>query len=158
MIDVLFQRGQKYRKVFESSLKTQKSEEPKKDISALQLSNDDATFSASSILFLKKRSSLKNSQITEFIDYFEKLWTAKYMHMYEGTAEGYLSTNNGIKATNAVIKRDHTLRERLIPVGEFLTQAGDIIFTWSQSRDPKSTNVKHFSTTLSISLPDWTKA
>lgn len=33
-IDVLFPRGQKHRKVFKSSLKTQKYEEPKKDISA----------------------------------------------------------------------------------------------------------------------------
>jgi len=39
-------------------------------------------------------------------------------HWFEGAAVVFPSANNGLEATNAVIKREHTLRERL-PVGNF---------------------------------------
>ena len=67
------------------------------------------------------------------------------------------STNNAIEATNAHIKRQHTLRERL-PVGQFLTLLFDILRDWSSRRNPKSTNYIPFTKTPPITLKLWTQA
>lgn len=57
-----------------------------------------------------------NVRVKECIDYFNSQWLKTNCNWYEGFAEGYPSTNNAIETTNAVIKAEHTLRERL-PVG-----------------------------------------
>lgn len=75
---------------------------------------------------------------------------------YEDAAVGLPSTNNGVEATNAVIKAEHTLRVRL-PIGEFLGCSSDMVRQWSQRRNPKSVNWTFFNETTIISLGPWTK-
>ena len=43
----------------------------------------------------------------------KKKWLTKEPSWYEGAATDCPSTNNGIEATKAVIRQEHTLRERL---------------------------------------------
>ena len=74
-------------------------------------------FDGASQLFLNKWKKEKKGQpaLREFIDYFESQWLrGRYTMWYEGAAIGFPSTNNGIGATNAVIKAEHTLRQRLL--------------------------------------------
>ena len=76
---------------------------------------------------------------------------------YEGSAPGLRSTDNAIESTNATIKRDHTLKERL-PESQFLTCAFKMIKAWSMARNPASINCIRFATTSPITLKDWTLA
>jgi len=41
----------------------------------------------------------------DFLEYFEKNWLLENSCWYEGTAPGLPATNNGVQATNAVIKK-----------------------------------------------------
>jgi hypothetical protein len=68
---------------------------------------------------------------------------------------GYPSTNNGLEATNAVIKQSHTMRERL-PVGQFFNNILELLITWSKDRDPESPNYKKFCEVTTTSLQQWT--
>ena len=77
--------------------------------------------------------------------------------MREPLAPGLPATNNGVEATNAVIKKQYTLKERL-PVGQFLHTVADILRNWSESRSPANINCKHFATVPTISLSEWTRA
>lgn len=129
----------------------------KPDIHALQTCNDETTFLKASELFLKKWEMTDEDGIKDFIDYFRSQWLHKNFNWYEGISVGYPSTNNGIEATNAIIKKQHTLRERL-PVGQFLNSVLSLLVTWSKERDPQSPNFKMFSDVPSISLQQWTLA
>lgn len=66
-------------------------------------------------------------------------------------------TNNGLEATNAWIKREHSLRKRL-PVGQFLCKLEDLLAKWSKNRDPTSPNYTEFCCRRTITLPHWTRA
>ena len=68
---------------------------------------------------------------------------------------GYPSTNNGLEVTNAVIKRNHTFRERL-PVGQFLVKVLQIVAGRSEARNPSSTNCKNFLDQKLIKFSEWT--
>jgi len=76
---------------------------------------------------------------------------------YDGYAPGFPSTNNGIEATNAVIKREHTSRERA-PVVQFLNSLLELVKKWSEVRSPLSVNCIPFHNIPSISLSLWTAA
>ena len=62
-----------------------------------------------------------------------------------------------MEGTNAIIKKEHTLRERL-PVGQFVNVTESMVRQWSKRRDPRSINCVFFSDTRSISLKLWTAA
>lgn len=129
----------------------------KADIRALQLCNDETTFGKASTLFLNKWRTDTAQNVTDCIDYFHSQWLAKDNGWYEGYAPGFPSTNNAIEATNSVIKREHTIRERA-PVGQFLNNLLELVTKWSTVRNPQSTNCVLFHTIPSISLPLWTAA
>jgi len=67
------------------------------------------------------------------------------------------STNNGFEVTNAVIKCEHTLRERA-PVVQFLNSLLKLVKKWSEVRSPLSVNCIPFHNILSISLSLWIAA
>jgi hypothetical protein len=100
-----------------------------KDIYALQTCKDKNTFITASNLFLTKWNKINDQQVKEFIEYFNSQWLVKNSSWYERIALGYPSTNNGLEATNAVIKKSHTMRERL-PVGQFLNNILELLITW----------------------------
>ena len=128
----------------------------KDDIHTLQSCRDQATFIEASALFLKKWRTTKDSRVLD-VDYFDKEWQKKYPNWYEGAAENYPSTNNALEATNGVIKKEHTLRERL-PVGQFLNCMAEMVKKWSEARDSSSINCVLFAETKSVSLKMWTSA
>lgn len=130
-----------------------KRAELQRDVQALQTSQDADTFSVAVPLFLRKWKTLH----PEFVKYFQAQWLAKNDQWFEGAALGMPSTNNGLEATNGVIKSEHTLRERL-PVGQFLNCVVDIVTEWSHVRDPTSVNCVQFATTPTWSLSLWTQA
>jgi len=76
---------------------------------------------------------------------------------FERAAVDYPSSNNGLEATNGVIKRDHTLQTRL-PVGQFLQSGSKLLEKWSYARNPASVNCIPFAAVRSHSLAHWTAA
>lgn len=132
-------------------------EDLKADIYALQTCKDEDTFVTASKLFVDKWNNVEDQQVTEFMEYFKSQWLLKNSNWYEGIALGYPSTNNGLEATNAVIKKSHTLRERL-PVGQFLNNILELLITWSKDRDPESPNCKMFCEVPTTPLQQWTVA
>lgn len=127
------------------------------DINVLQTAPNEKTFKKASALFLKKWKNCKDNEVIVFVTYLEKEWFISQPNWYEGAARGFPSTNNGVEATNSIIKSEHTLRERL-PIGQFLNCSMDMVKKWSQRRDPKSVNCVFFNETPSISLELWTQA
>ena len=61
---------------------------------------------------------------------FEKKYT-----WFEGAIPGYPTTDNALEGTNAVLKEEYTLRERL-PLRDFVRMAMTIVRDWSQERNP----------------------
>jgi len=131
----------------------------KTDIQFLQLSDSEETFLEGVDLFLNKWRGRGKSdvRITTFIDYFQGQWVLKNAAWYEGAAPGTPGTNNGLESTNAVIKRSHTFREGL-PVSQFLETVRRILRSWSECRNDASVNCKHFASTPTVSLKQWTAA
>ena len=129
----------------------------KADIYTLQSSQSQQIFRKASSLFLRKWKKNSSVQVVEFILYFEDEWSIKRPNWYEGAAAGVPSSNNGIEATNSVIKKENTMRERL-SVGQFLGCTTEMVKQWSLRRDPKSVNCVYFDEIRTISLSLWTQA
>ena len=121
----------------------------KADLDALQVAKDQATFQVAAALFLKNWQTVN----PEFAKYFEDQWISKNANWFEGATPGKPSTNNGLEGTNAIIKSQHTLRERL-PVGKFLHSAVDVVEAWSNKRNPVSVDCVHFARTHAPTLPE----
>ena len=87
------------------------------DICILQLSQTPSIFEAGIKLFLLKWSNIENSEVRDFIIYFEKEWIKQNSNWFEGYNHpknvGAPSTNNGNESINATIKTYETLRARL---------------------------------------------
>ncbi|KAK7601130.1 hypothetical protein V9T40_008571 [Parthenolecanium corni] len=126
----------------------------KDDIQSLQGCKDEQTFQKAAELFLGKWATTNDRHVKDFVDYFNEQWLSKNSKWFEGAAVGYPSTNNGKESTNAVIKREHTLRERL-PVGQFLNSVMELLMKWSSIRNPDATNCISFAKYPYISLRQW---
>jgi hypothetical protein len=129
----------------------------KSDIRSLQVCWNADVFKKASSLFVKKWAKEKDPRVKDFITYFTEQWLSKNCSWYEGFAVDYPTTNNGIEGTNAVMKAEHTLRERL-PVGQFLNNLVDMVRKWSEIRNPDVVNCVPFHTTPPMSLRIWTDA
>ncbi len=127
----------------------------KRDIFSLQTSKDEKTFCVATGLFLKKWSSKKEQRIKERVAYFNSEWLEQCSNWYKCIAIRYQSTNNGIKGTNGVLKKDFSLYERL-PVGQFLRFIADVLTQWSKARMP-GINCIPFHKRTSPSLTEWTE-
>ena len=128
--------------------------ELKKDIGDLQTCPTQETFQKTTEWFFKKWNEPEVAALTT---YFKNQWVKKNSLWFEGAAVGYPSSNNGLEATNGVIKRDHTLRTRL-PVGQFLQSGSELLEKWSYARNPASVNCIPFAAVRSHSLAHWTAA
>ncbi|XP_077289789.1 uncharacterized protein LOC143913700 [Arctopsyche grandis] len=133
-------------------------DEIRSDIECLHLCPNDETFNIVTELFLKKWNDKKDVEITTFIEYFKSVWLESNRYWYVGARNHFPITNNGLQSTNAVIKKEHTIRERL-PVGQFLEVLENLIVKrWSNERDPKNSNFKPFSMKPQYSTKIWTEA
>lgn len=117
------------------------------DIDQLQLSQSPKMFDNVAKLFLEKWKDQEN-----FITYFQKEWLEHHRNSYEGVRIFTPSTNNALEASNSVIKKENTLRERL-PLSKFRTTVMDMVMSWSNTY---RTNSKVFQTSPTIDLPLWT--
>jgi len=90
--------------------------------------------------WMKKRSRAKQHVVADFAEYFNKEYFSKYTGWYEGIAPGHPSTNNCLEPTNAVIKKECTLRERL-PLRELIAPAMEYVRAWSYRLNPENPNV-----------------
>lgn len=129
----------------------------KRDLTTLQSSQDADTFQKASQLFIKKWKTSRNPRVLDLLNYVEKQWLIKNECWFEGAAVGYPSTNNGLESTNAVIKREFSMRERM-PVGQFLKKVVHLVRHWSEKRNPDSINCTPFTEIPNISLQLWTAA
>ena len=76
---------------------------------------------------------------------------------FEGAVVGQPSTNNGVEAMNATLKREYTMRDRL-QVGQFLNPLINIVKEWSEARNPSSPNCVKFCSRPTASMKTWTNA
>ena len=83
-----------------------------------------------------------------YLSYFKNEWLSD---SHRGWYASYISgvgTNNGLEATNAVIKKERTLRKRLA-LAFFLKNVCDLANSWSKER-----NVDHLNYRKTIALQE----
>jgi hypothetical protein len=85
--------------------------EVRSDISTLQLARCFEEFNAAKELWSRKYQD--NPATAEFQKYFYEEYLNKWSGWYEGIANRFPTTNNGLEATNRWIKDQGTLRSRL---------------------------------------------
>ncbi len=78
------------------------------------------------------------------MDDFESEWLKSYSGWY------FPSKDNGLEASNNVIKSHHSLRRRL-PLGHYLNNAEHMLHQWSVDR----TKHKIFEHSVNISIDEW---
>jgi hypothetical protein len=108
-----FHTLQNLEKYFKNLEKCKEYRQLKRDIHHLQTCKDVPTFEKASALFKAKWSSAEDDRIKECVEYFISNWLMKNSSWYKGASLRYPSTNNGIESTNSILKKEHTLRERL---------------------------------------------
>ncbi|CAF4450207.1 unnamed protein product [Rotaria socialis] len=108
-------------------VKKSEQEDLVNDVESLQLAQDERIFIKASNLFVKKWSKKEPN----FIEYFQNEWLTTHNAWYEGVGHFTPSTNNALEATNNVIKKENTLRERL-PLSRFKVLAFEIVEKWSK--------------------------
>jgi hypothetical protein len=118
------------------------------DIESLQLAQNERVFLKASNLFVTKWVKKQ----PRFIEYFQNEWLATHNEWYEGVGHFTPSTKNGLEATNNVIKKENTLRERL-PLSRFKVLAFEIVEKWSKSYER---GLKQYSNKQTIPLELWT--
>jgi hypothetical protein len=111
------------------------------DIFQLQLAKTEEFITASNLL-VKKWLAVEGAK--HFVDYFNTEYMIKYSGWYEGIAPKSPSTNNCLESTNNVLKKECSLRERLL-IREFILRISEKLRTWSELIDPASPNYKDFS-------------
>ena len=98
-----------------------------------------------------------NTQVDEFLTYFQGQWLGGLNGWYEGVSLFVPSTNNALESTNRVVKDESTMRERL-PLGQFLdTVDNKIVGRWSRERQPGLVNGKKWHKEPIITTLDFTK-
>jgi hypothetical protein len=108
--------------------------ELQRDIDTLQLASSNEEFDLVWNLFRTKWMESAVLGVKDYVTYMRLNWIDNNKGWFEGCAPCFPSTNNGLESTNAVIKRQHTLRERL-PLMRFLEVAKSaIVHGWSSAR------------------------
>ena len=118
------------------------------DIDSLHNSPTPKLFETAVQLFIDKYKNNSNPHISQYLTYFEKEW----IKSHKGWFIGYMTvhTNNGLESTNAVIKKEGTLRQRL-SMAMFLQAATNITSEWSRERHPDHFNYrKPFATDVTL--------
>ncbi len=123
------------------------------DIKQMQTITSSSLFDIAVALFEKKWKLDE----ADFFAYFSQQWLITNRNWYEGFALDHPSTNNGLEATNAVIKKEGTLRERL-PLPRFFSVADKTINGWSCDRNGEALNGRGFQNDPCPKLPLWTKS
>ncbi|RNA04733.1 hypothetical protein BpHYR1_005336, partial [Brachionus plicatilis] len=126
------------------------------DFRLIQSTASEQNFHQAFRFLSSKWNQLNNQNIQAFIDYFEQQWMSEHtIGWFEGYAEGFPSTNNGIESMNNTIKKYATLRDRL-PLRDFVRVMDLMIEAWSKDRNPSFETTMKFKTIPEISTHEWT--
>src|SRR5690349_13069646 len=109
---------------------------------SLQLSKSQAEFDCAKCLWIKKWTECPEMKL--FLDYFIYEYLNKFNGWFEGRKINCPSTNNCLEATNNVIKKEDTFRNRL-PIAQFFEVAILIASSWPKERNPEAKNHKVFA-------------
>lgn len=114
-----------------------------KDLNSLSDCWSQDCFAKVSSLFVEKWSAVPSAQVP--LEHFKKIWLSERVcRFYRGSAEGYVMNNNGLEATNRVLKDTGTFHE-LIPIMQFLPAMTTFIGDQSFRRNPQNINTVKFS-------------
>ena len=92
------------------------------DITNIQVMPSTSSFNNAISLFFEKWEE-HEVDVSKFLNHFKNEWVDKNNGWYEGFTDGRNpSTDNGLEAINGVIKKNHTLRERM-SVSQYLTNS-----------------------------------
>ncbi len=80
------------------------------DIDELHNAPSERLFDSAVELFFAKWQSDTNAHMTAFLAYFRKEWIVHHKGWFVGYVVGP-TTNNGLESTNAVIKKECTMRK-----------------------------------------------
>lgn len=122
-------------------------DEIKNDVRSLHAAPSKQAYCKAQKLFIAK---YENRQ-PEFSRYMENTWMSKIW--YEGARHFTPSTNNAVEATNSVLKRDYTYRERT-PFQIFKHNLLSIV----ESMSKRHSDEKPFEENVNITIEDWCKA
>ena len=127
------------------------------DIDELHNAPSERLFDSAVELFFAKWQSDTNAHMTAFLAYFRKEWIVHHKGWFVEYVVGP-KTNNGLESTNAVIKKECTMRKRMsLPM--FLAAASELIGGWSNERDPDhSLYRKPFAEITTIKHSDYVAA
>lgn len=121
---------------------SKKQAEALKDLDTLQVAPSKLFFESAVEMFKEKWKVEK-----QFLKYMDDKWLSTHQTWYEGVARGVPSTNNALESFNKKIKREGTLRQRLV-VGDFIIRIESVMKDWSQE--------SNFANKPNIQLGDWT--
>ena len=125
-----------------------------RDLSNIQLSPNAEIFEKLGKLFSQKYLDIDEFHTTA-LEHFQNYFS-QTKHWYEGYALGFPSTNNGLEAINAVVKRNHTFGERM-PLNCFLDCSKKMIESWSLRREQGNVNFIEFAKCPKIGISMWTE-
>ncbi|RNA44321.1 hypothetical protein BpHYR1_009574 [Brachionus plicatilis] len=125
------------------------------DFKLIQSTASEQNFHEASRLLSSKWNQLNNQNIQAFFDYFEQQWMTEHtIGWFEGYAECFPITNNGIESMNNTFKKYATLRDRL-PLRDFVKVMDLMIEAWSKDRNPSFETTMKFKTISEISTHEW---
>ena len=129
-----------------------------KDIYFLSVSFTPEDAEKAIALFLVKWEANENAVIKNVTAHFKLQWTNNNVSNWtRGHCPNCVVNNNGLEATNHVIKVEVTQR-KLLPVLTFFAEVSRWLMNQSTRRDPTNVNFIPFTSVHTISTGDWTEA
>ena len=109
-------------------------------------------------LFLVKWEANENAVVLNVTAHFRAQWTNNHVSNWtRGHCPNCVINNNGLEATNGVIKNEVTER-RLLPILNFFVEISRWLNAQSMRRDPANPNPIPFTSVHTILTTDWTEA
>ena len=128
------------------------------DVNALSLSFTAEQALQAVALFLVKWEANENAVVLNVTSHFRTQWTNNLVSNWtRGHCPNCVINNNGLEATNGVIKNEVTQR-RLLPVLNFFVEISRWLGAQSIRRDPANPNPIPFTSVHTIMTSDWTEA
>ena len=126
------------------------------DINALSISWTVEVFNESLRLFFLKWEVDGNLIVKSVVNHFRREWTTNNLRRWSrGHApHNCVVNNNGLEATNNVIKNEVTER-RLLPIMDFLVEAGRFVTVRSERKDETSITYAPFARVKTMKTKDW---
>ena len=128
------------------------------DINAISLSFTSEQALLAVELFLTKWEASENATVLNVTAHFRAQWTNNHVSNWtRGHCPNCVINNNGLEATNGVIKNEVTQR-RLLPVLNFFVEISKWLTSQSTRRDPANPNPIPFTSVHTIVTTNWTEA